>query len=142
MKEATVETCVIEEEKKKAMLKNQRAESEKLRVKTATIVEYVMNPECTAGKKVEIKLDSKLNAKVKAVCSLGSNSDIKLKSAMISSSKRLVEYLANDSEDLDCQIRIVSARTEEGIKFLKGYGGIAAFLRYAVDTDMLTSESA
>lgn len=48
------------------------------------------------------------------------------------SSKTLVEYFVEKSEEMDTNIEFISSETEEGIQLLKAFGGVAAILRYHV----------
>jgi len=52
----------------------------------------------------------------------------------------LVEWLAENYKKFGCSLQFVTDRSQEGAQFVKGFGGIGAFLRYKLDFNTLDEE--
>nr|3E20_B Chain B, Eukaryotic peptide chain release factor subunit 1 [Schizosaccharomyces pombe]3E20_C Chain C, Eukaryotic peptide chain release factor subunit 1 [Schizosaccharomyces pombe]3E20_H Chain H, Eukaryotic peptide chain release factor subunit 1 [Schizosaccharomyces pombe]3E20_K Chain K, Eukaryotic peptide chain release factor subunit 1 [Schizosaccharomyces pombe] len=57
------------------------------------------------------------------------------------SSMLLSEWLAEHYKDYGANLEFVSDRSQEGMQFVKGFGGIGAVMRYQLDLSMLDPES-
>jgi len=53
---------------------------------------------------------------------------------------QLLEWLTENYQNHGCSLEFVTNKTEDGSQFVKGFGGIGAFLRYKVDIEELTSD--
>ncbi|EPY50301.1 translation release factor eRF1 [Schizosaccharomyces cryophilus OY26] len=53
----------------------------------------------------------------------------------------LSEWLAEHYKDYGANLEFVSDRSQEGMQFVKGFGGIGAIMRYQLDLSMLDPES-
>ena len=47
----------------------------------------------------------------------------------------LVEYLATNYSNYGAKLEFVTDRSQEGMQFVKGFGGIGALLRYKINFD-------
>jgi len=52
----------------------------------------------------------------------------------------LVEWLAENYKKFGCSLQFVTDRSQEGMQFVKGFGGIGALLRYKLDFEVLDRE--
>jgi len=52
----------------------------------------------------------------------------------------LVEWLAENYKKFGCSLQFVTDRSQEGMQFVKGFGGIGALLRYKLDFNVLEIE--
>jgi len=53
----------------------------------------------------------------------------------------LVEWLAENYKKYGCSLQFVTDRSQEGMQFLKGFGGIGALLRYKLEFSVLDNET-
>ena len=51
-----------------------------------------------------------------------------------------LEWLAEKYRDFGAQLEFVSDRSSEGNQFVRGFGGIGAILRYALNFEQLVDE--
>jgi len=68
---------------------------------------------------------------------LKSQADLEVKDKM-----SLVEWLAENYKKFGCSLQFVTDRSQEGMQFVKGFGGIGALLRYKLDFNVLDLEEA
>jgi len=54
----------------------------------------------------------------------------------------LVEWLAENYKKFGCSLQFVTDRSQEGMQFVKGFGGIGALLRYKLEFSVLDAEEA
>jgi len=54
----------------------------------------------------------------------------------------LVEWLAENYKKFGCSLQFVTDRSQEGMQFVKGFGGIGALLRYKLDFNTLDEDEA
>ena len=47
--------------------------------------------------------------------------------------QQLVEWFANNYKNFGAQLEFVTNRSQEGLQFVKGFGGLGGILRYKVD---------
>jgi len=52
----------------------------------------------------------------------------------------LVEWLAENYKKFGCSLQFVTDRSQEGMQFVKGFGGIGALLRYKLEFSVLDAE--
>jgi peptide chain release factor subunit 1 len=52
----------------------------------------------------------------------------------------LVEWLAENYKKFGCSLQFVTDRSQEGMQFVKGFGGIGSLLRYKIDFNTLDDE--
>jgi len=52
----------------------------------------------------------------------------------------LVEWIAENYKKFGCSLQFVTDRSQEGMQFVKGFGGIGALLRYKLDFNTLDEE--
>jgi peptide chain release factor subunit 1 len=52
----------------------------------------------------------------------------------------LVEWIAENYKKFGCSLNFVTDRSQEGMQFVKGFGGIGALLRYKLDFNTLDEE--
>jgi peptide chain release factor subunit 1 len=56
-------------------------------------------------------------------------------------SEPFVEWIAENYHSLGIELELVSDRSPEGTQFFKGFGGIAGFLRYKLDQELILGEA-
>jgi len=66
---------------------------------------------------------------------LKTQSDFEVKDKM-----SLVEWLAENYKKFGCSLQFVTDRSQEGMQFVKGFGGVGALLRYKLDFNVLEME--
>jgi peptide chain release factor subunit 1 len=54
----------------------------------------------------------------------------------------LIEWLAENYKKFGCSLQFVTDRSQEGMQFVKGFGGIGALLRYKLDFNTLDEDEA
>ena len=92
--------------------------SEDLKSKRVTL-------ECTCGYTEELtqKEGQKLDEKVCPNCN---------EKLRVATEEDLVENLAEIAEQLSSTVEVISTETDEGMQLFRGFGGVAAILRYRV----------
>lgn len=62
--------------------------------------------------------------------------------AIRTTSEAYVEWIAQRAQSFGARVEFVSANSQEGAQFVRGFGGVAALLRYRVDVEELAQHEA
>jgi len=52
-----------------------------------------------------------------------------------------LEWLTNNYLDYSVKLEFISDKSQEGIQFIKGFGGVGGILRYKINFDNFTDDS-